>query len=804
MRQLFGIRQIKKSIPVYFLAAAMAVSCPVRAAADTSDGGEQFLLGVVVIAGIAAITAIDFALLPLTLSYDVIRSSHYKHEQLSREAKIKKLRKELTLIDTRIQSEKVSPQVKPKEKTTVAQDPPAERKCSSYPQATSGGNSARLIQASKDGNLAVVQALIAEGADVNGYTSDGITPIYAASKNGYLKVVKYLVNHCAEIGPVGLFDKTPLYAASAGGHLDIVKYLLKQGADPLYKNNIAQTAEDVVCRDALFKSFCPKTKISQILSAEEEKRIKVLSEKAEKIAKALAAKKKLEKEHKKLAAGKILWTPKLAESASLDSSYEVISQSSSAWDNLAKLVSATAQINFHQAIGDKPQPPGDLVQGEYESKIQFERRVSAAKIAYKAAVDDYNRRVRNYRVSPYDRNLTVQNALNAILGVPKISQVKYNPDSQRFYVEVVSQSQYAKGFNQKFALIHPVPNEQAPDVDGELKAASPKVVFQYKNGQMEVVSADFKVLGQIYQARPANGNALQYSLASVNLANATPVLSARDNEIHVQYFEAPKKEVENVDTPPKSMVKIDPHAYALVIGIEKYQSVPDVEFADRDSQTMFKYLTESMGFDSDNVKLVQDQDATKGKLEASLQWLSNRATKKSKIFVYYAGHGAPDPSGQAYIVPYDGEPSYLKETAIPSTKLYRKLAMLPSKDVTVVLDACFSGSGGRSVIAKGARPLVSVMTGYSDVGKNTLILAATKSNEISTAYPDGGHGLLTYFLLKGLHGSAMQKDGIVTTQSLFKYVEPKVQRQARLDNVNQTPTLYPENRDKNEVWIKLK
>lgn len=46
------------------------------------------------------------------------------------------------------------------------------------------GENDRLIQASKDGNLAMVQALISQGADVNAYTSDGITPIYAASKNG--------------------------------------------------------------------------------------------------------------------------------------------------------------------------------------------------------------------------------------------------------------------------------------------------------------------------------------------------------------------------------------------------------------------------------------------------------------------------------------------------------------------------------------------------------------------------------------------------------------------------------------------
>ncbi len=120
------------------------------------------------------------------------------------------------------------------------------------------GNSQRLLKAAKEGNLAQVQILIANGADVNSYASNGVTPIYAASKNGYLGVVKYLVEHGASLAPVAIFDQAPLYAASEGGNLDVVKYLLAKGADASYKNNIGQTAADVACAKSIFKSFCPK------------------------------------------------------------------------------------------------------------------------------------------------------------------------------------------------------------------------------------------------------------------------------------------------------------------------------------------------------------------------------------------------------------------------------------------------------------------------------------------------------------------------------------------------------------------
>ncbi|MBI5211283.1 MAG: caspase family protein [Elusimicrobia bacterium] len=254
---------------------------------------------------------------------------------------------------------------------------------------------------------------------------------------------------------------------------------------------------------------------------------------------------------------------------------------------------------------------------------------------------------------------------------------------------------------------------------------------------------------------------------------------------------------EDVDSPPEAKTEIDPEAYAVVIGIEKYRQkgIPPVDFAARDAQSMHRYLTRAMGFDEKNVILLQNDEAGKTDLEKYLgPWLRNRVTKKSRVFIFYAGHGAPNPeTGEGYLIPYDGDPNYTDIAAYPIKALYDGLARLQAKSVAVVLDACFSGQGTRSLLAKGTRPLVTAVKNEAGLGANTVVLTATGGAQISTFFQDGQHGLLTYYLLKGLKGAAdADKDGLVTTLELFSYVKPMVEREARKQNVSQTPTLTPE------------
>lgn len=255
---------------------------------------------------------------------------------------------------------------------------------------------------------------------------------------------------------------------------------------------------------------------------------------------------------------------------------------------------------------------------------------------------------------------------------------------------------------------------------------------------------------------------------------------------------APAAPALNVDLAPKTAGKVDPNAYAVVLGVEKYRQagIPAVDYAARDAKTMYAYLTESMGFDPKNVISLTNGDATKTDFDKYFgKWLKNRVDSKSRVFVYYAGHGAPNPTtGEGYLMPYEADPSYLEETAYSVTRLYSDLAKLPTKDITVVLDACFSGQGQRSLIAQGTRPLVAIKEARAP-GSLTIIAAAS-GTQVSASDHAAKHGLLTYHLLAGLQGPAdADKNGQITASELFAYARPAVERAARLQNVDQTPTM---------------
>jgi uncharacterized caspase-like protein len=249
---------------------------------------------------------------------------------------------------------------------------------------------------------------------------------------------------------------------------------------------------------------------------------------------------------------------------------------------------------------------------------------------------------------------------------------------------------------------------------------------------------------------------------------------------------APAAGVFNSDVDaPSEKGKERPDDFALVIGIEDYQGLPKADYGVRDARTARKHF-EAMGVPARNIISLEGQAATGNKIKSYLEeWLPLNVGEKSTLFVYYSGHGAPDPkSGEAYLVPWDGDPQFLKSTAYPLRKLYSDLSKTKAKRVIVALDACFSGAGGRSVLAKGARPLVTTMVdqGIGADGKLT-VLAAASADQITGTLDAQGHGMFSYFFFKGL------SENKGSARELFDYVKPRVQDEARRQNREQTPAL---------------
>lgn len=227
---------------------------------------------------------------------------------------------------------------------------------------------------------------------------------------------------------------------------------------------------------------------------------------------------------------------------------------------------------------------------------------------------------------------------------------------------------------------------------------------------------------------------------------------------------------------------------AVIIGIERYQSLPKTDFSYNDAKLVREYMR-ALGFAERNIEYLVDDRATLSAIKKVVETrLPNIVKPSSRVLIYYSGHGSPDAAtGEAYIVPFDGDPQYLADTAYPLRRLYEKLGRLPAKDILVVTDACFSGTGGRTVLAKGARPIVMMdETRKPRVPDNVIVLSATQGAQISTFFPEKEQGLFTYYFLKAL------QEGKKDVYSIYQYVKPLVEDEARRLNVSQSPTLSPD------------
>lgn len=244
---------------------------------------------------------------------------------------------------------------------------------------------------------------------------------------------------------------------------------------------------------------------------------------------------------------------------------------------------------------------------------------------------------------------------------------------------------------------------------------------------------------------------------------------------------------------PVSPIPSQANRYAIVVGIEQYRErIPKADFAVQDARDVARFLTTQGGYREENVILRLNEQATKSDLEKYFEaWLKNNVDASSSLLIYFSGHGAPQPTtGDAYLVPYDGDPAFIEQTGYSLKRLYHTLDKLSARSVVVMLDSCFSGAGGRSVLAKGTRPMVLTVEGMAGSAK-AVVLAATSGSHLSLADQEKGHGLFTYYALQGLNGDAdANGDGAIDVQELFDYLKPQVQRVARRTyNTEQVPQL---------------
>ncbi len=310
-------------------------------------------------------------------------------------------------------------------------------------------------------------------------------------------------------------------------------------------------------------------------------------------------------------------------------------------------------------------------------------------------------------------------------------------------------------------------------------------------------------------------NGAHLNATNANGLTARAVAQKTDHQDMVNFFDRWKDLVTGVATatggvgPFIARYGVDKPTYqlapsknriALVIGVEKYQhtEIAPAEFAVRDAQAMKRHLL-ALGFESDNIIELLGNNATRASFHSALKIISNKShldsSEKTIVFVYFSGHGAPDlVSNSSYILPWDGDPSDLRDTGIRLSDFYESLLKIPSSHVILAIDACFSGAGKGegSIFGPGKRPLmVKVRQEFVPTSGKLIVISAAKGDEMAGPKTDRQHGLFTYYFLRGINGSAVS-DGHVSIESLFNYIHARVRHSSEKEMLKQVPVIQPE------------
>lgn len=287
-----------------------------------------------------------------------------------------------------------------------------------------------------------------------------------------------------------------------------------------------------------------------------------------------------------------------------------------------------------------------------------------------------------------------------------------------------------------------------------------------------------------------------------SVSNAKLVVENSNTQNYGQIMEASLSS--DVDKNIPQNLTANEHAYALIIGNEDYSSFQtglsaesNVPFAINDARIFKEYCIKTLGIPEKQIKLLTN--ATSGQMKQGIAWLSNLAKLEggnAKLIFYYSGHGLPDENTKdAYLIPVDISGINLNQ-GIKLADAYASLNENRTENVSVFLDACFSGgSRNQGLLAmKGVR----IVPKNNNVIGNMVVFTSSSGDESSGILQEKQHGYMTYFLLKKLQ----QTNGNCSYKELADYITDNVKKESALNGKIQTPqVLYnPEIETKWPIW----
>ena len=235
-------------------------------------------------------------------------------------------------------------------------------------------------------------------------------------------------------------------------------------------------------------------------------------------------------------------------------------------------------------------------------------------------------------------------------------------------------------------------------------------------------------------------------------------------------------------------------SWALIIGIDKYQEWPQLEYAVNDAKSVRQLLIDQFEFKADHVTILLDKEATLQYIKTALSDIAAKANQNDRLLVYFSGHGQTQSikggGEMGYLIPVEGSTrdDRLYVTCLPMSEIKNLSNIIPAKHILFIVDACYSGLAASTQRSLPDETKLYLKQLTSEKGRQ-IITAGTKG-EKSIERAEWGHGAFTYGLLEGLgKGLAdLNNDRLITATELGDFLRSKV---ARLSEHKQTPQFKP-------------
>jgi len=230
--------------------------------------------------------------------------------------------------------------------------------------------------------------------------------------------------------------------------------------------------------------------------------------------------------------------------------------------------------------------------------------------------------------------------------------------------------------------------------------------------------------------------------------------------------------------------------WLLLVGVNQYQDerLPCLRYSALDCQGLAEALADAtQAFPQTEVWTHHDfslQLPTLTNIRISLKQIAAAAQPQDTILFYFSGHGMVEPnSGQVVLCLADTQTNNLLNTGLALQELLHLLGHSGAQTQLVLLDACHSGSmslkGAKGEIPNPENPtpqMVELLRQKAKKSKGFYALLSCDTDQQSWEFPELGHGVFTYYLMRGLRGEAADAHGLIEADGLYRYIYRQTQQ----------------------------